>query len=212
MINTLNICDCNDEELGSFFRLCVDKTVGFFNNSDREFNIDEISGRAVFEILVPIRANFYNNSPYLFTSYSHGSKTELLQGGDVPFISENVENDCLKNSFSYCFACEAGAVLGDTLCKQEVLSFIGYNDVVKIQKYFGAESSFVDCAVSGIQKFIEGCTTEETLKCMKDKYTECIDEFYGKDMIVSTFFMDNRDALVLHGNKNLTIHDFETNT
>lgn len=208
MINALNICDCNDDELGSFFRQCVDRTREIFNGSERDFNIDEVSGGTLFDIVVPIKARLYNEAPFFFTSYSHGSKTELLQNGNTPFISEEIANDCLRNSFSYCFACEAGAVLGNILCEQEALSFIGYNNVVKIQKYFGAELSFVDCAVSGIQRFVEGGTTGETLKSMKDKYTECMDEFYKIDMIVSTFFMDNRDALILHGNKDLTINDF----
>jgi len=208
MINSLLVCDTSDTHIGSFLEKCKIQTLEILNSVKNIFQIDEISGKIVFDIIVPLKAKSYNNSSFLFISYTHGSKTELLQNGITPFISDKIETACLKNSFSYCFACKAGSILGKTICNIGALSFIGYNKAINIQKYFGAEDYFIDCAVSGIKAFIEGKTTEDVLKYIKEKYNESIDEFYQKDMLTSSLFMDNRDALVLHGNKKLTINDF----
>ncbi len=208
MINAILVCDNNDSNLGDFFEKCKVETERLLASSDLEFNNIEISGNAAFEIAVPMNANSINSNPFLFLSYTHGSEDELLKNGNNPFISIDHNIDSLKNSFAYCYACKAGKNLGRELCANGSLCFIGYKENVTVQKYFGAEDAFIECAVCGIEALVEGNTTGQTLIMMKDKYTECIDDFYSKDMLTATLFMENRDALVLHGNTELTIDDF----
>ncbi len=207
MINALIVCDDNDIEVGDFFNKCRAKTEEIFITSKLQFEKTRVTGNMVFEMVVPMRANIINSKPFLFVSYSHGTENELLKNGITPFISVDYEIKCLKNSIAFCYACKAGKNLGKELCKNGTLCFIGYNQDVTIQTYFGAEDSFVESAVCGIQFFIEGNSTGQTLELIKEKYTKFIDDFYLKDMLTATLFMQNRDALVLHGDSELTIND-----
>jgi len=134
---------------------------------------------------------------------------ELLANGSMPFVSIENNSTSLKNFFSYCFACKTGIKLGREIGDQGALGFIGYNNDVKIQyMYFGALDSFVDVAVKGIESFINHKTIKQTIIDMKNSYTHYMDEYYKKNMIIASMFMDNRDCLVAHGNLNLSISDF----
>ena len=207
MINTLLVYDNNDQSLGEFFEKCNVETEMLLDSSDFNFNYSNISGNAAFEIAVPLKAKSINSNPFLFISYTHGSENELLKNGNTPFLSTTYEVDVLKNSIAYCYACKAGKNFGKDVCENGALCFIGYSESITVQKYFGAEDVFIDCAVCGIKALIEGNTTGEALLTMKNRYTECIDDFYIKDMLTALLFMENRDALVLHGNPELTIND-----
>jgi len=205
MINAILVCDNNDSNLGDFFEKCKVETERLLTSSDFEFNNIEISGNAAFEIAVPMNANSINSNPFLFVSYTHGSENELLKNGNNPFLSIDNNLDSLKNSLAYCYACKAGKILGEELCLKGTLCFIGYKENVSVQKFFGAENAFIDCAVYLIKALIEGNTTGQTLDLMKEKYTEYIDDFYLRDMLTATLFMDNRDSLILHGDSELSI-------
>ncbi len=207
MTNALIVCDNNDSNLGIFFEKCKIKIERLLASLDFDFKSSVISGNAAFELAVPIMANTINSNPFLFVSYTHGSENELLQNGNIPFLSIDINMNSLKNSLAYCYACKAGKILGKELCVNDSLCFIGYKENVTVQMFFGAEDAFIECAVCGIEALVAGNTTGQALNIMKDKYTKCIDDFYSKDMLTATLFMENRDALVLHGNTELTIED-----
>ncbi len=207
MINTLLVCDSNNATLGDFFEKCQTVTEQLLTSSDLEINCISISGNVAFNLAVPMNANSFNNNPFLFISYTHGSESELLQNGNTPFLSTTYETESLNNSIAYCYACKAGVEFGKAICETGALCFIGYKENATIQKFFGAEDSFIECATWGIKALIEGNTTGQALSEMKEKHTECIDEFYPKDMLTASIFMENRDALVIHGNSELTLND-----
>jgi hypothetical protein len=119
-----------------------------------------------------------------------------------------VKEKVLKNSLSYCFACYSGKELGHTLIDNGALAFVGYENEVTIQKFFGAMDSFVECATCGLKYFFSEMSLANSISLMKEKYTDCMDRFYSRDMIIASSFMENRDALVLLGKKDLTIKDF----
>ena len=207
MINTLLVCDNNDHILGDFFEMCSDETQRLFDLSDFEFDKTIITGNAAFDVVIPMSTDVINSTPFLFVSYTHGSENELLKNGNNPFVSIDKNIDSLKNSFAYCYACKAGKDLGKELCKNGALCFIGYKEDVVVQKFFGAEDGFIKCAVYGIEALLDGNTTGQVVTKMKEKHTEYIDKFYLKDMLTAVLFMQNRDALVLHGESELTIKD-----
>jgi len=207
MINTLLVYDNNDQSLGDFFEKCKVETEKLLDSSNFDFNCNDISGNATFEIAVPMNAKSINSNPFLFVSYTHGSENELLKNGNTPFLSTTYEVVALQNSIAYCYACKAGKNFGKEICENGALCFIGYKENITVQKYFGAEDAFIECAVCGIKTLIEGNTTGEVFSSMKEKYTECIDVFYLKDMITASLFMENRDALILHGDTELTINN-----
>ena len=207
MIKTLLVYDNKDANLGDFFEDC-------FSNSNThlaacpDIEIDSINSRALNELTILLKTSSLNNNPFLFISYSHGSENELLQNGYVPYVSETINHTCLKNSFSYCFACHTGKKLGKTLVDNGTKCFIGYNNEVYIQLFFNAKPHFVECATHGLKSFIEGKSIEKTIVDMKEKYTEKIDEFYIKDMLTASLFLHNRDSLVYYGNSSMVIEDF----
>ncbi|MGE0020112.1 MAG: hypothetical protein AB7S72_10635 [Draconibacterium sp.] len=208
MINTILTFDNNDFDLGEFFERCATLTK---ESADADFNIVEINSQSLNELNFQLRAESVNGNSFLFISYTHGSESELLKSGITPFISESINVSCLKNSLSYCFACYAGKKLGQSLINNGAIAFIGFTDELKIQRYFNAFDNFIDCATSGILFFFRGDNLENSIIKMKNKYTDYIDQYYLKDMLIASWFMEHRDALVLLGNSDLTIADFNYN-
>lgn len=208
MISTILTFDNDDITLGEFFERCAALTK---KSMDATFNIVEINSQSLNDLNLQLRTESVNKRGFLFLSYTHGSESELLKNGVTPFISETINVSCLKNSFSYCFACHAGKKLGQSLINNGTVAFVGFTNELKIQKYFDAFDSFIDCATSGILFFLEGENLEKSISKMKIKYTDCVDRFYLNDMLVASWFMEHRDTLVLLGNSNLTIADFNFN-
>lgn len=206
MINTIIAYDNADPDLGAFFEKCATKTK---ENTDSSFNIIEINSQSLNDLNLQLKADTVNDKAFLFISYTHGSETALLKNGIAPFISDSINVTCLKNSFSYCFACNAGKKLGQALIDNGAIAFVGFNDEVKIQKFFNAFHCFIDCATSGIIFFFNGDDLANSIRKMKAKYTDYLDQFYLKDMLTASWFMEQRDSLVLFGDKNTSILDFQ---
>lgn len=205
MINAILTYDNRDVKLGEFFNLCANKTKYSMTEG---IYCQEINSQSLHELTIKIRTDAVNQNPFLFISFTHGTETELLKGGNIPFLSTTINEKGLTNSLSYCFACHSGKKLGNTLVENGALAFVGYDKEVIVQIFFNALDRFVDCATSGIIYFIGGMNLNESIVKMKEKYTECVDHFYLRDMIIASSFMENRDALVLLGNRELTIEDF----
>lgn len=202
MINTIIAYDNTDPDLGEFFEKCATKTK---ENTDSSFNIVEINSPSLNELNIQLKTDWVNDKAFLFISYSHGSETELLKNGITPFISDSISATCLKNSISYCFACNAGKKLGQSLIDNGAIAFIGFKEEVKIQKFFNAFNSFIDCATSGIIFFFKGDDLSNSIEKMKGKYTDYLDQFYLTDMITASWFMEQRDSLVLLGDKKIKL-------
>ncbi len=205
MINTILTYDNQDENLGDFFDRCATATK---EGSNPDFNIHEINSQALNELNIQLRVNQVNDMPFLFVSFTHGSENKLLKAGKVPFISDTINASCLKNSFAYCFACHAGKKLGNSIIENGAMAFLGFKDELKIQKFFDAFDCFIDCSTSGILFFISGYNLSESVEQMKKRYTDYVDQFYLKDMILASWFMEHRDALVLLGKTDISISDF----
>lgn len=207
MINALIVSDTKDPELGNFFQECKEKTELILDSE--KFNKITIDGKAVFNILLPLKANNFKAKPYLFINYSHGNDEQLLQYGNEEYLSLTTNIECLKNAFVYSFSCKTGKILGKYLCDNAgSLCFIGYKEDLIIQEFFYARDAFIDCATCGLSAFSNGATTKQVYTSIKEKYTEYIDEFYMKDLPTASLFMINRDALCIYGDENLTLNSF----
>jgi len=207
MVNTLLVYDDSDADLGDFFKDCYS-----FTNSvllkDVDSSVHSIDGRTLSEVSISIKTNALNMNPFIFISYTHGSETELLKNGLSPFVSTNCNHNFFVNSFSYCFACYAGKQLGKVLVENGAKCFVGYSKSVQIQIYFSFKAHFIECATQGIISFFNGKTVLESINDMKNKYTSKIDEFYETDMLTASLFLNNRDAIIYHGDTKLTKSDF----
>jgi hypothetical protein len=206
MINTIIAYDNADTDLGDFFEKCATNTK---ENADSSFNILEINSQSLNDFYLQLKTDSVNENVFLFISYTHGSDTELLKNGKTPFISDSINVSCLRNGIAYCFACNAGKKLGQALIDNGAIAFVGFKDEVKIQKFFNAFHCFIDCATSGIIFFLNGEDLANSIVKMKEKYTLYLDQFYLTDMIIASWFMEQRDSLVLLGNQNISVLDFQ---
>jgi hypothetical protein len=205
MINTILAYDERDVILGEFFDLCAIKTKDSISDG---VNLIEINSQSLNDLTIQFKTEALNSKPFLFITFTHGSESELLKSGSIPFLSTTINEKGLKNSLSYCFACNSGKELGHTLIENGALAFVGYKEEVTVQKFFDALDSFVECATCGLKYFFSEMSLANSISLMKEKYTDCMDRFYSRDMIIASSFMENRDALVLLGKKDLAIKDF----
>jgi hypothetical protein len=195
MINTILVFDENDKDLGSFFELCRENLDEFF--TEKEIPKEIIDRNSVFEIIIPLTIDKFKNGKFVFAAFTHGDKNNLLKSGTYPYISTTDSLSIFKKSFFYTFACEAGEVLGKELVNQGCKCFIGYNKKTYIWNTF--QIPFVNTATYGLKLFFDGENTKTIFSKMKDLYNEEIDKIYENDFVIASILMDNRDALVLHG-------------
>jgi len=205
MVKTLIVSDTKDSILGGFFESCKQEVDTILDSNKFEKKI--IDGNKAFEVLLPLKVKNFNSKPFLFVNFSHGIEDKLLQNASNEFLSLTINIECTQNAFVYCYACKAGKVLGKEICNDETLCFIGYEEDVIIQEFFNAKDAFVDCATFGLRSFVNGSTSKQVFNSIKEKHTKYIDEFYIRDMLTASLFMQNRDALCIYGNLNLSITD-----
>lgn len=139
---------------------------------------------------------------FIFSAFSHGSKTSLYNDVEDEYIAVALGNNHLfTGNIVYTFACECGCDLKDDLEAKGVASFWGYKR--KVTMSFCRE--FVDCAVADIEFLLEKKTLKEAKKGMADKYDECIAELSVSDPLRASFLLDNKESLVVTGRDELTI-------
>jgi hypothetical protein len=193
--------DNEDPKLGFFFNRCTEIITESVNDT---WNCISIDSRSLNEIHLEIRTGQFQGN-FVFASFTHGSESSLVASG-TSFLQSPVERNYLVNSFSYCFACHSGKLLGRELVEKGTHTFIGYSDEASIVTTY--IDLFAECAVEGLLRFYSGSTILEAFLLKKEKYDEEIDKLYQDDFFVASILMDNRDCLVLHGNSDLCNTDF----
>ena len=195
MANTILAFDEDDTSLGFFFKFCKDDLESFFKSIT--IVPDFIHSKILNEVTVSVYAAKYEK--FVFGAYSHGNDNCLLESATTPYISvtRNIAN--FKDSFFYTFSCYAGKNLGKDLISNECLCFIGYKNEIAIWNSY--IKPFVECANFGLIQFFNGIDTFSIFKQMSEKYNEEIDKIYTSDFMIASILRENRDALVLHGNK-----------
>lgn len=204
MINTVIVCDKDDKELGDFFSLCryhVIRTTQQHKTAIKELHSDDIDVANFSNHLSDV-----NQSNFLFFGFVHGSSTAMTMNGYDQFLSTSNNYYTLTNAFVYAFSCYNGMDLADKLLENNVHTYWGYLD--KAWVCYNFMEDFKDCALSGFDSFASGNTIAHAENMMTDKTNSKIDELYGVNMFAASLLMKNRDAMVVKGNKQMTIHDF----
>lgn len=192
MANTIIAVDEADGRLGSFFQLCMDDLVAFFNAipiMPTVLNSTRLNDLSVQLTTQPLNA-------FVFGAYSHGNINCLLKA-NTSYVSTTVNNTCFQNSFFYTFSCSCGHELGDNLIENGCLCFIGYNKVISIWSTY--IQPFVVCANHGLKLFYNGVSTFQIEAEMKNQYNIEIDAIYPDDFMIASILRENRDALVKCG-------------
>lgn len=208
MINSIIACDNQDADLGTFLSQCKDIVISHIDSiSEGKWNNLEINTAALNVVNIEMRTGALRQKSqrFIFTSFTHGSEDSLLSNG-VPFIKSPFTQNVLENSLSYCFACSCGKSLGPSLIASGTISFIGYEKEVWIQ--LGYSQIFAECATQGLVSFYKGAKLNDAFQSKIQRYNDEIDNIYPKNFTVAALLMGNRDALVLHGAKDITLDDF----
>ena len=183
--------DNEDVRMGDFFLACGEDLIAFLQGSNiqpillRSNNLSEASVQIMTE----------PHPVFLFGAYSHGGADRLVVN-NLPYISTTVNITTFNNSFFYTCSCHTGRILGQQLVNNGCRSYRGYNNTFTIWSF--NIGPFVECANHGFKEFIQGKTVSQVVESMKMKYTEHIDN-YINDIFGAAFLVDNRNALVWHG-------------
>lgn len=204
MINALIVCDKDDDKLGDFFCLCKNHTIYLSQKLKPSLNIRETHdidvdnmGRYVSDI---------NLSNFLFFGFVHGSRECMYINSNIEFINATTNYYLLSNAFVYAFSCYNGSELADILINNSVHTYWGYSNKAWVCHDFMED--FKECALSGYSHFIEGCSVAEAEMKMIADMNNKIDKLYNVNILAATLLMENRDAMVVKGRKDLTISDF----
>lgn len=193
--------DNEDSRLGVFFARCAEVLTG---SLDESWNCITINSRSLNEMNLEIRIQQFQGN-FVFASFTHGNETSLVSTGGV-FMQSPLQYNLLANSFSYCFACHSGKILGRELVENGTHSFIGYSNKASIVTTY--IDLFANCAIEGLLRFYRGATILQSYDFKKEKYNEEIDNLYEENFFVASILMENRDCLVFYGNGEMANTDF----
>jgi hypothetical protein len=206
MIQTILLFDDKDVELGDFFRFCANEYRSLHNmHFNQDVIIEHKSNSKITEIERSISE--YNNSNFLFISYLHGDDDTMYLSNREIVSKDNAY--LFTNAFCYTFSCCCGKNLSHILLEKQAHVFWGYKDLAYNMPYY--EESFADLAISGLKHFFSNETIENAYNKVKEEYTEKIDALYQEDYFAATILSRNKEAMVVYGNKNMTISDFIIN-
>lgn len=205
MVNLVVIYDKNDNVLGDFFCKCRSLVLDILLNNKIDISVvDEccIDASQLADCLSRV-----NQNNFVFCGFLHGNLDSMLINGGDRLISTEINHYLLTNAFIYTFSCHCGAQLADALIKNNAHTFWGYNaEAYVCNDYIDI---FAKCSLAGYKYFIEGNAISRSEELMVADINLALDELYLKNALVAACLMDNRNAMVVKGDKNLTIQDFQ---
>lgn len=204
MINTVIVCDKDDKELGDFFSLC--KYHAIKTSQQHKVTIKELHSEDIDVVNFSNHLLDINQANFLFFSFVHGSCTSMTINGHDHFLSTSNNYYTLSNAFIYAFSCYNGMDLADKLLENKAHVYWGYLNKAWVCYDFIDE--FEVCALSGFDFFALGNTIENAESMMIARINEEIDEISGINMFAASLLMKNRDAMIIKGDKQMTINDF----
>jgi hypothetical protein len=213
MLNIIIAYDNLDSSLGSYFTACKDDMVGYLHeqiaNGFPLQIVEVIDSHNCHSAYIDLRLNEYQERPLLFIAYSHGLSHSLRCSGNA-YIHHTENVHLLFNSILYTNACSTSKELGVKFNNQNGVS-IGFDAEVIAFKQEGEMQISIYCDNCGLKYGISNqhSTFEEIYNAMKSYYTQKIDEWdeFGNFLSMS-YLRETRDALTIHGNKEITMDQF----
>ena len=184
--------------LGDFFSECLQELE--IIEKDAKCGAKYIKSNQLNEVAISLTVPV--DKAFIFLAYSHGSETELLKKGTIPYISEKLNIDKFKKTFFYTCSCKTGKSLGQTLVDNDCYCYIGYDEEFTVWDF--NRKPFVECANIGFKYFLAGNEGGEVINLMKEKYDEAIDN-YENDFFGAAHLLSNKNALILKGDPTYSI-------
>lgn len=205
MINQVVVLDGEDEVLGDFFSLCADQAHSRCEAHGgvivtQRVGSDEVTSTNISGLLSKV-----NQQGFIFLGFVHGTPEAMVINGTDNFVSTADNYYVFSNAFLYTFSCYNGTELADKLLTNGAISFWGYSKKAWVCHAFHSE--FANAALSGYYHFLDGHNTATAYERMIDDINNQIDAIYQRSMFAASTLMDNRDALILKGDKELKISD-----
>lgn len=206
MVNFLIAYDDNDSNLGDYFEASY-KDISTAIVVNHYIAISSIRGLDCTQKNVNTLIDAYNYANFIFVGLSHGNEEELV--ATEVFVSKA---NALKfdGALFYTCACSCGHTLGNNLIASGCLCYIGHRDTAYIIEDY--HDIFYKCQNFAIKNFVlTSETIGESYDKMIDYYNSEIDRLVLGDMddtIAASTLVENRDVLVIYGNRNLTLNDF----
>ena len=197
--------DSKEEESRHFFESCADIIRGKAVASGLKYHNINSNNLKNSEIETKISSL---NSGFIFSAFSHGSKTALHNHESDEYISTQTNNYIFSGNIIYTFACECGCDLKEDLEQKGVASFWGYTKKINICPYV---DEFIICATEGLVNFIDGNTLEFSYNRMIEQYNESINSLYKESFLQAAFLLENKESLIVSGDKNMTISNIGFN-
>jgi hypothetical protein len=212
MTDVIIAADNLDGKLGHFFQLCATDlhTAIVASGSVPSYRVTQMASADLTVANVLTAVQVANVTDFVFVVFSHGSPTALGRDcQDGVFIDTAMGVSHFARSLFYTFACSSGRTLGRQLVIDGCHSFWGYKDPAWVVHAF--TSLCVDCANYGFKMLLAGNDAQTSYDMMLDKYTEAADYVESEtDSFLASYFLLNRDNLVLHGKPSVTLNPWKT--
>jgi hypothetical protein len=193
MVEVILAYDEDNNTLGQYFAYCYSDISQYFDGL--QHGIVEIKGRILNSAYIDLELAKYEEIPFIFIAYSHGTNVSLISDEEYLGISSNLKP--FSNSFIYTFSCSSGHTLGDHLIQNGARVFIGYKTEIHIITTY--QQIFAECANEGMKHFLNGDNIKLAFQKMKERHNQEIDNIYSKNALVASTIRKNRDALIMRG-------------
>jgi len=202
MISTIVGYDDNDYELGDYFEESFINIKKSLENNDN-INLIPIEGLECNEEKLIEIINSFKGNKFVLIGIMHGNDIEIGTQNDVFVHSDNIDH--LIGSLFYTPACSTSIILGQSLL-DVAETFVGCNEIT-FSSYEKYNQIYIDCENYCIKEFLNSDLNIET--CFNnminyfDKQIELLSE-ENDEVLVAMELINNRDAFILLGNKQLT--------
>lgn len=205
MINLLLAYDEQDETIGKQFKLLADitKTIFIYDN------IVELPSLYLKNDIVILGKRKKIISVAVFIAFTHGEETALIGSENRGFLTTKTDATAFNGDLIYSFSCLAGIHLSKYLVENGVKCFIGHNKVIYVHtlpKYFSFFEKPIKCFISNIYN---RKTIEQSIQETRFEYNRQIDKLYKTDFILASCLLNNRDSLIVLGDKTTTLSEYD---
>ncbi len=200
-MHTIIAFDNKGNNLSSFFQLCGDETRGLSINAKIDYS--NIETEELTSSFIKTEVSKFNGN-LILAAYSHGDEKCLFNSTTKEdYVSEDVNHEIFENAFIYTFSCKTSLSLGLKLHESGAKSYWGYKDSAWVVMEYLEE--FSKCATKGLMSLYEGNTVGDSIDQMIQLHSDYIDILYETDPEAAGILVQNREALLVHGDKGIRL-------
>ena len=137
---------------------------------------------------------------------NHGD-ARSIDGNNGDLVSVDTNNKVFSGKLLYAISCTCAKELKDSLLSEGLRSFWGYDN--KLHVWYGYPQ-YARSALAGIKSLMDGNKVKEAREQMLAQYNtdiaELEDQFPDHPELAAAL-LDNREALVIYGDDDLTLSD-----